>query len=35
MSAKVVPANVLHELGEILMTGQVPRADEPTVKKLG
>lgn len=35
MSAKVVPANVLHELGEIVTPGHLPTMTEETARKTG
>jgi Tfp pilus assembly protein PilN len=35
LGAKVVPANVLHELGEILMTGKRPKMTEDMLKRTG
>jgi len=35
LSAKVVPAHVLHELGEIMATGHSPTMSEEMVKKTG
>ena len=35
LSAKVVPAHVLHELGEIMATGHGPTMSEEMVKKTG
>jgi len=35
MAAKVVPANVLHELGEILTTSHLPTMTEDMAKKTG
>jgi Tfp pilus assembly protein PilN len=35
VSAKVVPAHVLHELGEILMTGKRPKMTEDMLKRTG
>jgi hypothetical protein len=34
MSAKVVPANVLHELSEIMMTGHPPTMTDEMAKKV-
>src|SRR5262245_2236659 len=35
LSAKVVPANVLHELGEIVMSNRLPTMTEDMAKKTG